>query len=87
MLDIDPGHANARWQLGLIQGFEGDFDGSLMTLEAIVRDFPRHEGALYDLAMTEMMLGMNDEAKHHFMALLSINPTHENAQRQLAFFS
>lgn len=85
VLDLEPGHANSRWQLGLIQGFEGDFDGSFATLSALVRDHPRHEDGIYDLAMTEMMLGMMDEACGHFRYLLSINPDHENAKRQAVY--
>jgi tetratricopeptide (TPR) repeat protein len=86
VLEAVPNHADTRWQIGLIQNYEGDFDGSLMTLGAVVRENPRHEGALYDMAMTEMMLGMYDEAKSHFTALLLVNPDHENALRQLAYF-
>ena len=36
VLAVDPTHADARWQIGLIQGFEGDFDGSIETLRLVV---------------------------------------------------
>ena len=62
VLQIEPEHADARWQLGLIEGFEGDFDGSIATLTKLVEEFPDHTSARYDLAMTLMMLGMDEEA-------------------------
>src|SRR5512142_2957688 len=62
VLQVDPSHVDAKWQLGLIQGFEGDFDGSLATLEVLVRENPNHSDLRYDLAMTEMMLGMYEQA-------------------------
>lgn len=86
VLAIQPNHANARWQLGIILGFEGDFDGSLAALQSLVRENPRHSEGLYDLAMTEMMLGMIDEARQHFLELLEMNPGHEGAKKQLAYF-
>ncbi len=85
VLEAEPTHSNSRWQLGIILGFEGDFDGSLAALQGVVRDFPSHEEAIYDLAMTEMMLGMMDEACTHFHQILEMNPDHENAKRQVVY--
>src|SRR5262249_28430810 len=83
VLAMDPRHCDARWQMGLIQGFEGDFDASLATLQGVARDYPSNVNVLYDLAMTEMMLGMDDEAVQNFIKVLSIDPSHENAKKQL----
>lgn len=85
VLAISPRHANARWQVGLIQGFLGDFDGSLDTLAKLVRECPNHVNARYDLGMTMMMLGMQDEACAEFRAVLALDPSHENAKRQLVY--
>jgi tetratricopeptide (TPR) repeat protein len=67
-------------------GFEGDFDGSLAALKSVVSDHPNHVSAHYDLGMTYMMLGMDDEAVASFQKVINLDPTHENAQRQLAYF-
>ena len=84
-LSIDPNFADAKWQIGLIQGFEGDFDGSLVTLQDAVRISPNHQNARYDLAMTFMMLGMYDEACGEFKTLLKQNPNHEKALQQVIY--
>lgn len=86
VLASDPTHINARHQLGLIQGFEGDFDGSLATLASLAKVAPRNTEVLYDLAMTQMMLGMYDEACQNFRAILQIDPGNEKATKQLAYF-
>jgi protein O-mannosyl-transferase len=85
VLAVQPRHAEARWQLGLIQGFEGDFDGSVATLQQVAAENPGHVKVLYDLGMTQMMLGMIDEACANFQAVLKIDPTHSDAQKQLAY--
>lgn len=81
----NPTHADARWQIGLIQGFEGDFDGSFATLQKLVQDNPSHLNARYDLAMTMMMLGMIDEACAEFHEILRRDPTHDNAKKQIIY--
>ncbi len=82
---MDPNHADARWQMGLIQGFEGDFDGSILTLQGVVDSSPKHVKARYDLAMTQMMLGMMDEACANFQEVLNQDPTHDDANRQIIY--
>lgn len=72
--------------MGLIQGFEGDFDGSMSTLAEVVAANPNHLSARYDLAMTQMMLGMTDEAVSNFREILKQNPEHEKALQQIAYF-
>lgn len=84
-LSMAPGHADSRWQLGLIHGFEGDFDGSLAALKAVVTAHPQHVNARYDMAMTMSMLGMIDEACAEFREVLRLDPTHEKAKQQLAY--
>ena len=82
VLQMDPAHMKALHQLGLIQGFEGDFDGSLETLSGLCAKYPANTDILYDLAMTQMMLGMSDEACDNLRKILKIDPKHENAIRQ-----
>ncbi len=85
VLAKDPSHIKARHQMGLIQGFEGDFDGSLATLAGLSTVAPRNTEVIYDLAMTQMMLGMYDEACANFRKILTIDPNNEKAQKQLAY--
>jgi tetratricopeptide (TPR) repeat protein len=86
VLATNPKHCNARWQMGLIQGFQGDFDGSLATLQGLAREFPNDLNVRNDLAMTFMMLGMIDEAGAEFREIVRMDPSHENANKQLAYF-
>lgn len=81
----DPAHTKTRWQLALIQGFLGDFDGSLASLQALAVEHPRDLDVKNDLAMTYMMLGYMDEACQEFRAILAIDPDHENARRQSVY--
>ena len=85
VLQLDPAHMKALHQLGLIQGFEGDFDASLETLMSLSQKYPANTDILYDLAMTQMMLGMSDEACDNIRKILKLDPTHENATRQSKF--
>ncbi len=85
VLQLDPGHTKAQHQLGLIQGFEGDFDGSLTTLSGLAAKYPSDLDILYDLAMTQMMLGMYDEACGNLRRILSIDPDHKKAIEQSAY--
>jgi|GEM_PF-4244294 len=79
---MDPHHTKAHWQLALIKGFEGDFDGSLADLKRLNQQNPNDLDILNDLGMTYNMLGYPDEACETFARILHINPDHENARRQ-----
>jgi Flp pilus assembly protein TadD len=71
--------------MGLIQGFEGDFDGSLATLQTLSDRNPANLGIRYDLAMTQMMLGMYEEACAQLRYILSVDPDNEMAARQATY--
>ncbi len=81
----EPGHVKSRWQLALIQCFEGDFDGSLDALKALADQNPGNLDVLNDLGMTYNMLGYQDEACAVFRRILEISPDHENALRQIKY--
>ena len=85
VLASNPSHIEARHQMGLILGFEGDFDGSLEALTVLSRQFPSNQDVVYDLAMTQMMLGLFDEACANFKKILSIDPNHERASKQVIY--
>ena len=85
VIKLAPGHFKAKHQLALILGFEGDFDGSVASLDALHKQVPRDLEVLYDLAMSQMMVGMMDEACGHFNKILAIDPTHDKANQQVAY--
>lgn len=85
VLAQDPQHFKSIHQMGLIQGFEGDFDGSLATLQGLCDGHPENIEIRYDLAMTQMMLGMSDEACANFKKILAVDPTHEKAKQQVIY--
>lgn len=85
VLGAVPGHVDAQHQIGLIQGFLGDFDASLATLQNLSVLHPKNLGIRYDLAMTQMMLGMYEEACTQLRYILSVDPNHELAARQATY--
>ena len=85
VLQQAPRPVNARHQLALIQGFEGDFDGSIASLQGLFNENPTNLEIRYDLAMTQMMLGMYEEACAHFKAILEVSPGHEKAKNQATY--
>jgi thioredoxin-like negative regulator of GroEL len=85
VLAAQPSHVNAAHQLGLVQGFEGDFEGSLVTLQAISTTHPSNLEVRYDLAMTQLMLGMFEEGCSNLKYILSVDPTHEKALQQSVY--
>ena len=85
VLESNPDHADTLWQLGLIKGFEGDFDGSIEALKAVVEANPNHVGARFDYAMSLMMIGHEAQACEQFREVLRQDPSHEKAKQQTVF--
>lgn len=85
VLTVDPAHVNARHQMALVQGFEGDFDGSLSALEALSQQYPNNLDVRYDFAMTQMMLGMYEEACGNLKFILAQDPSHSKALQQITY--
>ncbi len=85
VLGMEPGHVNARHQMALIQGFEGDFDGSLSALEALCTQYPANLEVRYDFAMTQMMLGLYEEACANLKFILEKDPNHSKALQQMTY--
>ena len=85
VLAVDPSHVNTRHQMALIQGFEGDFDGSLAALESLSQQYPANLEVRYDFAMTQMMLGMYEEACGNLKFILSKDPSHAKALQQVIY--
>lgn len=85
VISMEPNHIKARLQLGLIQGFEGDFDASLATLAALSAEIPNDLDVRYELAMTQLMLGDFDAGCANIRYILAIDPSHEKANQQAAY--
>ena len=85
LLSVNPNHVGACHQIALIQGFEGDFDGSLAALEALSNQFPNDLDVRYDLAMTQMMLGDYEPACANLKKILAVNPAHDKAAQQVIY--
>lgn len=85
ILSADASHVKSRLQVGLIHGFLGDFDASLADLAKLSAEVPNDLDVRYELAMTQMMLGMFDEGCANFRFILSVDPTHEKALQQSAY--
>lgn len=85
VLGSDAGHVNARHQVALIQGFEGDFDASLSALELLCTQYPQNLEVRYDFAMTQMMLGMYEEACANLKFILAKDPSHAKALQQVTY--
>ena len=85
VLSSEPTHVNARHQMALIVGFEGDFDGSLSSLEVLCTQYPKNLEVRYDFAMTQMMLGMYEEACANLKFILAKDPSHAKALQQVTY--
>ena len=85
VLSSEPTHVNARHQMALILGFEGDFDGSLSSLEVLCTQYPQNLEVRYDFAMTQMMLGMYEEACANLKFILAKDPSHAKALQQVTY--
>jgi tetratricopeptide (TPR) repeat protein len=85
VLALDPSHVNTRHQMALIIGFEGDFDGSLSALETLTNQYPNNLEVRYDFAMTQMMLGMYEEACANLKFILAKDPSHAKALQQATY--
>lgn len=81
----NPRHIKARMQIGLIQGFEGDFDGSMATLAALSSEVPDDLDVRFELAMTQLMLGEFELGCENIRQILAVDPTHEKALQQSAY--
>ena len=85
ILAQNPTHVGARHQIALIQGFEGDFDGSLAALEALSAQNAANLDVRYDLAMTQMMLGEYEKACANLKQILAVAPNHDKAAQQVIY--
>jgi tetratricopeptide (TPR) repeat protein len=86
VLGINPRHAEAHHQLGLVYCFTGLFDESIQELETSVHLNPESVQARLDLALTYAMLGYEPEAKRELEEVLRRDPTNEMALRQIVYF-
>ena len=62
---------------------QGDFEGAMTQLKALIGAQPRHELAIGMLAGVYAQIGMHDRAIEHFREVLAINPDNALARFQL----
>src|SRR5438067_1037541 len=74
LLSEDPNSSDGHHQMGLVQGFVGDFDLSLEHLQRAVTLAPARIDIRTDLALTYSMLGMYEEAAVEFKEVLVREP-------------
>ena len=82
---MDSSEIRERYINALKQNFAGDFEGSVTALEALVAEFPDEVEILYDLAMTQMLLGHYEDACKNLKLVLVKDPTHFKALQQVTF--
>ena len=66
-------------------GFDGDFGGSIASLKQLSKENPDDVEIIYDLAMTEMLLGQFEEACDHLKQVLAKDPAHAKALQQVTY--
>lgn len=81
----EPESAEAHHQLGLALGFIGEFDESLEVLTKAAAMDNTSVPTLIDLAKTQAMLGMYEEAKTGFDEVLRLDPGNEVARQNLKY--
>jgi Flp pilus assembly protein TadD len=81
-----PNDAEIHHQVGLILGFSGDFEQSLIELLKAVELSADNTVIRNDLALTYTMLGMYDEAKEQFARVLERDRDNQIALRNLTYF-
>ena len=85
LLDENPDHPEAHHQMGLVLGFVGKFDESLIALEHAAALAPSSVLARNDLALTYTMLGRYEEAKAEFARVLEQDQSNDVARRNLTY--
>jgi len=89
VLGAAPDHHEARWGYGLVLGFLGFFDESLVELHQAAQSPGAQAQWVFDLAMTEMMLGDYNAARPNFQRAIKLDKEGriaERARKQLSYF-
>ncbi len=85
LLDENTDDTEAKHQMGLVLGFIGEFDESLIALERAALLAPGSVLARNDLALTYTMLGRYEEAKAEFARVLEQDHGNDVARRNLTY--
>jgi Tfp pilus assembly protein PilF len=86
ILASHPEHAKSYIQLGLVYCYTGLFHESIETLQKGVELDPENLDGRNKLALTYVMLGMNDEARAEFESVLKADPTNAVALKNIVYF-
>ncbi len=85
LLEEAPDHADAHHELGLIYSFRVLMDESIFELERAVELSPKSVKYLLDLGKTHTMYGDYDKAIPVFERVLEMDPTNDEATKNLNF--
>jgi tetratricopeptide (TPR) repeat protein len=80
ILTIDPAHAGARHQFGLLRFQQGRHHEAAMNFDRVLAAWPDHRDALYNRATTLAYMGLRAEALASFERLLDLEPGHFEAR-------
>ena len=86
LLQSHPNNAEVYHELGLIHSFKVDMDESIYYLEMAVRLAPQKVAYMLDAGKTHAMFGNDDKAKAIFEYILKLDPSNEEAQKNLAYY-
>ena len=83
VLEIDPSNANARTDLGttFVERPTPDYDRAISEYKKVLELEPKHEPALYYLAIANLRKGNRAEAERVRSILTELNPTSELVSR------
>jgi 4-amino-4-deoxy-L-arabinose transferase-like glycosyltransferase/Flp pilus assembly protein TadD len=83
-VQMDPGHAGARQQLGLDLMVLGRYDDAARELAEAARLDPHDAESMASLAYCELKIGRPSEARAHATAALQLDPANDLAKQLLA---
>jgi len=79
-----PNAASAYDMLGSMYDNEGNTDKAIETYKLGIKAYPEYQGLYYNLAITYVRAGKNEEALQHAAKSLQLNPKHASSHRLYA---
>jgi len=80
-IDRNPDDPNVRVDLGICFFESGQQDLAIETVQHVIRDFPGHQLAVFNLGIIYLNLGDVESANSHFERAYEINPNNATGER------
>ena len=80
-IDRNPDDPNVRVDLGICFFESGQQDRAIETVQHVIRDFPEHQLAVFNLGIIYLNLGDVENANSHFERAYEINPNNPTGER------